>query len=415
MALTELAEAAYARSDPATAKEKWSPAVLGGYTNPDRFEVMMLAVSDCADELHRAVQALSGEPDLEIFLPQLGRPDPTLVYPGGSVGQSFDGLVSSLLVSTAQRLYFLGQESTPASFVRGVIENYDELLRAGRGEAVRCYDLLGYTGITLHPGSQVVTPWGVLRPAPPNFKIGFGFNATTAILSSPRLMNLVVTREEVPVQLSVEGISSSSIEGARQLLPIAFALATSGTRPCAPMITFETRLLPLVEVHSYSLPGVLLPTQQPVAPSEEEFKSAEDWARRLEESRNGSLQIAERRLVSAIAQRSDKADSLIDAVVAWESLVGTRTETVFRVTAALAKLLEKQPELRYELRRKLTKVYDVRSSVIHGDLVDNDDIAAASEEAIEVGLEALRVLHDRSGDWLTLKSGQRADRLILDD
>ena len=64
----------------------------------------------------------------------------------------------------------------------------------------------------------------------------------------------------------------------------------------------------------------------------------EDWARRIASVHLPSINVAARRTVSAIAHRTEKADALIDAVTAWENLVGTESEVTFRVTAALAKL-----------------------------------------------------------------------------
>jgi hypothetical protein len=126
------------------------------------------------------------------------------------------------------------------------------------------------------------------------------------------------------------------IERSRLLLPLAFALATIDGQRCAPMAAFETILLPVTQYNAFSLPGMYLLPQPAVKPSDRELSLAEDWSRRLDQEHEDSLQVAERRIVSAIAQRFDRSDSLIDAVTAWESMVGTRTETVFRVTAALA-------------------------------------------------------------------------------
>lgn len=410
-ALIELAEAAYARSEPTSYREKWSPAMLGVITNPDRSQLMPLAIADCRNKLNHAVQVLSAVPDLSVFLPSSGRFDPALVYPGGSIRQPFSEFVASLLVSAAQRFYFLRQESTLDSFVGAVIENYEDLLCQGRGEAIRAYDLIGYTGVELPPGSQVATPWGVLRAAPPNFRVGLGFNLTTAILAAPCTMTVGISREEYPAQLPTDGPVASRIEGARQLFPMAFALASSQNPRCTPMVTFEAVLFPLVALNSYRHTGILFPIQPTARPGAHELEATEAWAKRLEESRTGSLQIAERRLVSAIAQRTEKADALIDAVIAWESLVGTRRDTTARVTGALANLLESVPASRFTLRNRLKDIYDIRSRVVHGDLADGDNVAAASYQAIEIGLHALRKLHDRSGDWLTVNSRTRSDRL----
>ncbi len=412
-ALINLAKAAYARSDPGSYKEKWSPALLGAITNPDRSQLMRLAVADCWAELNQTLQALSEVSDLSVFLPASGQFDPTLIYPGGSIRQPFSEFVASLLTSAAQKFYFLREEITLHSFIEAVLANYENLLNQGRGEAITAYNLIGYTGIQLSPDSQVSTPWGVLKGAPTNFRVGLGFNATTAILAAPCTMTLQVSREEYPVQHTADAPIAPTVEGARQLLPMAFAMASTGNPRCAPMITFEAVLLPLVELNSYRHPGILYPIQPTPRPSSEELEATEAWARRLEESRGGSLQIAERRLVSAIAQRAEKADALIDSVIAWESLVGTRYRTTTRVAGALTNLLEGEPAARSALRKKLLEIYELRSRVVHGDLAGGDNVSMASDQAIDIGLRAVQKLHDRGGDWLVVSSETRADRLNI--
>ena len=410
-ALIRLAEAAYACSDPATYRQRWPLPLLEGITNPDRSQLMSIAAFACRDELHAAVQALSEVPDLAVFLPSGGSFGPTLVYPGGSMGQSFESFIVALLASAAQRFYFFRQESTVDAFIEAVIENCEDFFRQGRDEPIRVYDLIGYTGVELEPGQQVNTPWGILRAAPQNFNVGLAFNRTTAILAAPRKMKLKVSRESRPTQFPVDDLIYPSIVGARQLLPMAFALGSKQNPICAPMVTFETALLPLVELNSYRYPGILFPIQPTSRPSPQELRDTEAWAKRLEVSREGTLQIAERRLVSAIAQRSEKADALIDAVIAWESLVGPRNNPTSVVPEALANLIESDPAARPDLQRKLKKIYDTRSRVVHGDLADGEKVSAASSEAIRIGLSAVSKLHELSGDWLTVTSETRAIRL----
>jgi hypothetical protein len=413
-ALTRLAEAAYALSDPGSWEEKWPPALLGTITDPDRSQLMSLAANACREQINDAVRALAEVPDLSVFAPSGGLFDPALVYPGGSMRQPFSQFVVALLVSAAQRFYFFRQESTLDAFVEAVIENYEDFLRQGHGEPIRAYDLVGYTGIELPPGSRVVTPWGILRAAPSNFRVGLQFNRTTAILAAPRTMTIKVRREEYPVQLPPDGSVSPKIAGARQLLPMAFVLASHQNPPCAPMVTFETVLLPLMEQNSYRHPGILFPVQPTVRPNAQELEDAEAWAERLEESRAGTLQIAVRRLVSAIAQRSDKVDALIDAVIAWESLVGTRRDKADKVPRALAILLENEPSERPARCESLRKIYDLRTDVVHGHAVSDADVSVASSDAIKAGLDAIRKLHDRGGKWLTMSSNTRARKLSIE-
>ncbi len=50
---------------------------------------------------------------------------------------------------------------------------------------------------------------------------------------------------------------------------------------------------------------------------------------------------------------------------------------------------------------------------MHGDVVDGQEIVDASETAIRIALTAMLELYQRGGDWLSMKSGQRSERLIL--
>ena len=93
--------------------------------------------------------------------------------------------------------------------------------------------------------------------------------------------------------------------------------------------------------------------------------------------------------------------------------MGTRNETVYRVTAALALLLEPDAGKRSALRKQLGDIYEIRSRVVHGDAVDWQKIADASATAIRIALSAMHELYRRGEDWLSLTSRQRSERLIL--
>ena len=418
-ALTELAEYVYAGTQRLAKEHDGRPefdtpfapttAIFGAL---QRLNMELLG----SGPYEQAVEAFAAEPNLAHLLPVPGEPDPYITYIGGGYSESLPAMIRSLLMSAGQRMYYQRQEETEAAFVRTVLENYEELLRAARGEQVRVYYVVGYTGIKLDDGAQVQTPWGTLRGAPPKLAIG-GLSPTTAMLTAPRLMSIGISREPSPSIPEPDALWVTQVEQTRQVLPLAFAFSTLDSDRCIPVVTFETLILPLTSSFSYSMPGLpgMLPPQRQVAPSQQELVQAEDWSRRLERDHSDSLQVAERRLVSAVPQRVDKADALIDAVIGWESMVGTRTESVFRITAALARLLAPRPEERPELRRQFQKIYDTRSRVVHGDLVDAAEIASAAEKAIDTGLRTLRALYARGGDWLTAKSGERADRLILED
>jgi hypothetical protein len=133
----------------------------------------------------------------------------------------------------------------------------------------------------------------------------------------------------------------------------------------------------------------------------------------VEERYAGSLNIAVERILAAMADRTDDSDRLIDALIAWESLVGTGQEVTYRVTSALATLLTRRVDDRLALQRKLRSVYGLRSRLVHGDPVAASSLRSGSELALEVATGALKALMIRRPDLIPMTSERRADSLIL--
>lgn len=367
----------------------------------------------------RALAELGRDPELAVFLPQEGQLDPFIASPaaGGSrVG--FEGLVSSLITNAAKQIFIQQLEQTETALVRTVLDNYEELRRAARGEEVRTYQVRGLAGISLEPGAQIRTPWGTIRgielePVP--VVLSAPRLQTNALLVTPQLTRLSISRESEPPISEVDATALELGQRIGTLTPLLFALSSVDTELFAPVITFETTIFPIIAGLSWSssLPtNPFIPTREIAAA---EIKPIEDLAHTLADNYDENLQLASFRTVQAIAHRADRSDALIDAVMAWESLVGTRSETVYRVTTALTRLLEPEVGKRRAFRKELQGIYDTRSRVVHGDVVEPQAIQTDSEEAIRISLRAMLELYRRGGEWLSMSSKERSESLILSD
>lgn len=370
--------------------------------------------------LDKAVEALEKDPAMELFASREGEQHPMLSSVMGGSRQDMRGLVISMVASALRIMYFDSAEQTPAVLVQHVIENYEALKKVGRSEAISIWVVHGLTGVSLPAGAQIATPWGIVKPAPvpsgQNFyPMGIFRPATTAVLLRSYVCKVGVSRDESPTMLDPDVEFFSTDQRIRELLPLAFALAIEGERRCAPVVTFTTSRPPFSSGIGASSSARLGSPWQQTPVEEADILAIEEWARRLNTRHVDNLQVTARRIVSAIAERIDRSDALVDAVMAWESLVGTRHETVFRVTAALSKLLEANPTERRALRHQLGVTYDVRSRVVHGDTVDPIEVAQEADKAIDIALSATRALYGRRPEWLTYTSGERADRLILEE
>jgi hypothetical protein len=141
-----------------------------------------------------------------------------------------------------------------------------------------------------------------------------------------------------------------------------------------------------------------------------------EWHALIGTKHPDSLNIAMKRLLSAASQRTDSNDAFIDALIVWENAFGTTTETAFRVTGALAKLLEPDDmEKRLELQKELANLYGIRSRLVHG---AKEPTASKSLEyrqrAISIAIDCLRKLYRERPDLLAANSEDRSKRLLLE-
>lgn len=355
------------------------------------------------------------EPEFSIVAPQDGELDPMIMYPSGGSRSPASGLVSAIFTSAFLQMYYLRLPNTESVFVRTVLEGYEELRRAIRGERVRTYTITGIARFSLSVGAQVSTPWGVIRPAPSE-NVGIGFHPfqpiTTCILVEPKLVPVVFDRSPSPVQ----SFDTADLEPSRSnyLFPLACALASKeASNPVVPLITWVTSLLPFQQNFGYSFP-MLPPSFGANSDFGDRSAELEEWARIVDRAHAQGIEIAAKRLVSAVAHRMDRSDALIDAVMVWENLLGTSNEVTFRVSAALAKLTERDPAKRRVLRKKLSEIYGIRSRLIHGAPVDPTTINNSYSEAIGVAVQALRASYNKGREWLSLSSNERSDEILLE-
>jgi hypothetical protein len=405
-----------ARSDAEHPLPTWSPEFL--LSDPVlRAAQRASFLTPISEEANNELAALIfAESEFSEIAPREGELEPMLMHPGGGVRLPPGTLIASLFSAAFLKMYFLRLTNDEGTFVRNVLEGYEELRRAVRGERVRAYAVTGIAHMAIPEGIQISTPWGMIQSAPqsesPNGVFSIGHPTTRCILAESRLLPVRFDRAPSPdSSFDPDEIAPSR---SRDLLPLACALASrENVKPVVPLMTWSTLLLPFQAMLGYSFP-FLPPTIAPDVDFGDRRSDLEEWARVIERAHVPSLDIAARRLVSAVAHRLDRSDSLIDAVMVWENLLGTASEVTFRVSAALAKLLEPDASKRPALRKRLSDIYGIRSRLVHGSAVEPSTVEKACADAVDVAVRALRASYRRGGEWLALSSSERSDAILLE-
>lgn len=316
-------------------------------------------------------------------------------------------------------MYVLRLPHDEDTFIATDLKGFEALRCAVKGEKIDTYAITGLAGITLPEGAQISTPWSVIRPAGPicftRRVKGGNILDTSCVLGELRQVSVLFDRAPDPVHPSFDKADIDAISGRSfHLLALACVLASEGILvPGAPIMTWSTFCLPFWAQTGSSLPR--LPGNEPKEVDlSDRIPEIEEWAKVVKDVHVSSLDISAKKLVSAVEHRLDPGDALIDAVIVWENLVGTSNEVTFRVSAALAKLLECDPSTRAALQKSLTKIYGLRSRLVHGVSIDQMELREASRDAIAVAIKALRASYKKGTDWLSLSSEKRSNRILLE-
>jgi hypothetical protein len=155
----------------------------------------------------------------------------------------------------------------------------------------------------------------------------------------------------------------------------------------------------------------IMPTQL----TEAEVTAWGEWYGRLSTAHVDRIELALSRILRAIAERHEPSDVLIDSVIAWENLFGTKEgEPTFRVTTCLAVLLEESLQARKDRRKRLADIYGLRSKVVHGSGNVRGREYPMCYEALDTAIGAIRVLVTDRTDILELPDGAaRSNHLLL--
>ena len=151
--------------------------------------------------------------------------------------------------------------------------------------------------------------------------------------------------------------------------------------------------------------------------SNEQVNSVRQWAKIIDAVNDKQIEVAIRRYLTAMVEREDIADSLVDAVIGLENLFGDRFEISLSIATCVSKLLEKSNvESRKEIFTDVKKIYDARSAVIHGSKkrLEKLDLPTLRGKAVEYLSNCLRILYKERSDLIPLSSADRVKEIILD-
>lgn len=167
---------------------------------------------------------------------------------------------------------------------------------------------------------------------------------------------------------------------------------------------------------SHIEPDTAWPRLDLTPPEVTEAISAFAELERLEETRRDDILIPMRRLRSAMTETKDFADAAIDLGIALESLLvrpDESSEITYRLSMRGAALLGATPDDRVELKKRLAKIYSMRSSAAHRGGVPHKIKGSGGGESDVLLHEGFRLAAAAIRKLLLLGCPTDLDRLLL--
>lgn len=361
----------------------------------------LYSTSECAE----VIAAISGDPAFEPLT--RGAVGLFVTHPtGGSRLDLRVDLVGMLDVSWIQ-LALDGGEPTEERYVARALNNLAQLEDLLTSRQVRAHRVTALSGLRLLPGTELSLPWGTVITTPPT--PGEPSHRSEPLLVEHLVLPVALSHEAEPEMPSFPCENHGRLD---LLVPLAFVLGTVSSGPHAPLMTYRSVVVPYTGSSGGGGPIALF-EKGPHTLTEEEACAVTEVATLVEANHQPQLDVAARRLVQSVQVRLDPQDVLIDAVTAWEALVGTTNETSFRVCAALTFLLQPDATQRAAFHKQLRSIYNLRSRVVHGANVRSDEVLEASRIAVDIAARAMTEVYRRGADWTAMESQDRADQLIL--
>lgn len=367
-----------------------------------------------------AVSQIAKARFLKPILSSPNRPGPLLgVGQFGSATIAQPETIAFALVGGAIEHFAVEGISPSPEELRARIDMSARELEGGlKGDKIPVTRVIGMADFPLGEGLTIDTPWGEVRKAHGRF--------TELTLSDRTADAVMVTRYQDSLRVIPQGESGTLVNPSENdiefqtswqtLLPLAAILGCGSEGRFAPTPIWQRTVSCVSGVGGMSgwTPNSRFPMQRSSPLRSDECEVIGAWAERLDlRFDERYLGIAARRIVRAVSERFDSEARLIDAVTAWEAMVGTGSEVTFRVSAALASLLADQRSSRLAIAKRLRRTYDRRSKVVHGERVDSADLATVATTAIEDAVTALRNLLLDHDDLVEATSEDRSNALIF--
>ena len=224
----------------------------------DAIQQPFLLTLQLSEYLKETIPIVFSEPDFSSILARENDRTPMLMTVNGGSRISPEVVLSGVLASARIQILLFNLPNNETTFVKTVLQNYEELRKAVTGKKVMAYYVTGISGISLSAAAKASTPWGMLLPAPQ-----VRGQDTPFTIERLKTTCTLVEQKTLSVKFDLSAQPECEFDRSEQRNPkssFLFALACALSLDFAgklggPIETWSTSFLPFFGAHGGSFPG----------------------------------------------------------------------------------------------------------------------------------------------------------------
>ena len=375
------------------------------------------------------IQAIITDPDFSKLFHTIDIENPYntggMIYNSFGSGYSIQavGIIDQILNAAIHRM-FVANEDSAHDLQKAVKSCLKDIRRTINGHNVKVEYVTIFEGIGLPEGTKIKIGNSYLQPLTEKLATLFRNDLMPAKNQEGRMGCILVSKvpyymhiienPTIANQMHRPDIEYTDVPPEVNLLPLIASLAFDSK------IGLKSRLTKFLDPlgnsgHSFN-PHYNSRLRQRITTTDDVLK-LEAVSKIVSSKKLTNIQVATNRYISAINNRTDPTDALLDAVIGLENLFGQRSEISFAIANSVSRMLYDTYDERLFAFKELKEIYAARSTLVHGNTKNKKRLKVfeVSEKAVDFLGKSLMFIISKRPELIDCSSTERVRAIALRD
>ena len=214
------------------------------------------------------------------------------------------------------------------------------------------------------------------------------------------------------LQWRKENYNKGFIKNMAEVMPFACTMCARKNHPISVHYKCSIDIDPFTWNRTSSYNAFIYNIFYPEILNGKELNSLSLWIKKILGTEDSKIEIAKRRLHSALLEKSNPEDSFIDCIIGLENLFGQEKRIASTLATCISEILYDDIKIREIKSDEVKKLYKMRSDILHGkEIIEYEKMKKYRDQALELLTECLKKLYEDRGNLIKMKTSDRVKKI----